>query len=243
MIANASGFDMPRLTAVLTRNGHYRANGFFLRSDNFLEKLPLFAASRYTDHINDWKIMSMVMKSGDGKDNFSRDVTNGTLNDFLCKCLIWTSLTHYSHIRSINGTDGRRYINELCLDGSDTLASKTLKHFIENGYILTSEEENLIEDWKAILARVRQQYSNGTYRYPYNNTSNTGYNPDYKYGLYQIDEEVNYKVDSLPDRNGKIHKVFNDGDLNNMIKAFKLKVKAYYINNLVKTLFDYEFLK
>lgn len=37
--------------------------------------------------------------------------------------------------------------------------------------------------------------------------------------------------------------VFKYGDLNNQIKAFKLKVKEYYKENLVDTLLEYEFLK
>ena len=114
---------------------------------------------------------------------------------------------------------------------------------ITDGYKLTKEEEELFEDWKGIITRVRQKFSDGTYRYPYNKEKGTGYNPEFKYGLFQIDEEVNYKIESAPDRRGKTHMVRADGDLNNMIKAFKAKVKKYYINNIVDTLFKYEFLK
>lgn len=243
MVAQASGFDNNRLLSSFHIAGRYNAHGFYLRSDNFLEKLPMFAASRYTDHINDWKIMSMIMKSGDGADKFDADVKTEKLDNFLCKCLIWTGLTHYGHIRSLDGSDGRKYINQLCFDGDDTLASKTLADFVSKGYTLSQEEEYLFADWQAIIMRVRQQYTDGTYRYPYNAADKTGYNPEYKYGLYQIDEEVNYKEDGPLDKNGKAKQVFHDGDLNNMLKAFKAKVKNYYINNLVDTLFEYEFLK
>lgn len=243
MNAKSSGFDNPRLSSNLLVAGKYDGHGFYLREDNFLEKLPIFAASRYTDHVNDWKIMSMTMKSGDGKETYEKDVAEGKLNDFLCKCLIWTGLTHYAHMRSLNGSDGRLYLNQLCFDGKDTLASRTLKQMIADGYKLTKEEEELFEDWKTILSRVRQKFSDGTYRYPYDKEKGTGYNPEFKYGLFQIDEEVNYKIESAPDRRGKTHMVRADGDLNNMIKAFKAKVKKYYINNIVGTLFEYEFLK
>ena len=101
----------------------------------------------------------------------------------------------------------------------------------------------MITDWDAIMNRVSQKFSDGNYRYPYNKETGEGYNPDFKYGLYQIDEEVNYKIESSPDKNGKTRMVFADGDLNNMIKAFKKKVRTYYINNLVDVLYEYEFLK
>lgn len=52
-----------------------------------------------------------------------------------------------------------------------------------------------------------------------------------------------FRIESAPDKNGKTRMIFADGDLNNMIKAFKKKVREYYINNLVETLYEYEFLK
>lgn len=243
LVAQASGFDNNRLLSSLHIAGRYNANGFYLRRKNFIEKLPMFVASRYSDHYNDWKIMSMIMKSADGSNKYYQDLKNGKLDSFMCKCLIWTGLTHYAHMRSLNGSDNRLYLNQLCFDGDDTFAAIELNNFINNGYVLTPEEENLFSDWNTIITRVRQKYSNGTYRYPYNEELKQGYNPNYKYGLYQIDEEVNYKIDGAPDRNGLIKKVYNDGDLNNLIKAFKSKLKMYYTNNLVDTLFEYEFLK
>ena len=135
LAVDSTGFDNPRLHACLTRAAKYNGNGFFIREGNFLEKLPLFAASRYTDHINDWTIMPMVMKSGDKKKEFEKDVAEGKLNDFLCKCLIWTHFTHYGHMRSMNGSDGKLYLNKLCFDG-DILAAKKLQEFKDAGYVL-----------------------------------------------------------------------------------------------------------
>lgn len=109
--------------------------------------------------------------------------------------------------------------------------------------MLTREEEELFADWDATMNRVSQKFSDGNYRYPYKKETGEGYNPDFKYGLYQIDEEVNYKTESSPDKNGKTKMVFADGDLNNMLKAVKKKVREYYINNLVDVLYEYEFLK
>ncbi len=47
MVADSSGFDNPDTHSSLLVAGRYNGNGFFLRKDNYLEKLPMFCASRY----------------------------------------------------------------------------------------------------------------------------------------------------------------------------------------------------
>ena len=233
LAVDASGFDSPRLHSCLTIGAKFNGNGFFLRSDNFLEKLPLFAASRYTDNCNDWKIMSMVMKSGDRAEQYEADVRDHKLDAFLCKCLIWTSLTHYAHMRSLYGSDGRFYRNELCLD-EGTLASRTLDEFITSGYRLSAQEEELISKYKDLLRMVRTPDEDGT---PKEN-----YKEEYAYGLYQIDEEINLK-DEIKDGSGKTKYQYRYGDMNNLIKDIKALLKNYYMENIADTLFEYEFLK
>ena len=233
LVTPGTGFDNARLTSRLTIGEMYNAHGFNLRTDNFLEKLPLFAASRYTDNCNDWKVMSMVMKSGDKAEQFEADVRNHKLDVFLCRCLIWTSLTHYAHMRSLYGSDGRFYRNELCLD-EGTLASKTLNDFIASGYMLTDQEEELISKYRFLLEMVRSPDEDGR---PKEN-----YHPEYTYGLYQIDEEINLK-DPVNIGNGKTRNRPRYGDMDNLIKEIKKLLKQYYIDNLVDTLFEYEFLK
>ena len=208
LVTPGTGFDNARLTSRLTIGEMYNAHGFDLRSDNFLEKLSLFAASRYTDNCNDWKIMSMVMKSGDKAEQFEADVRNHKLDVFLCRCLIWTSLTHYAHMRSLYGSDGRFYRNELCLD-EGTLASKTLNDFIASGYMLTDQEKELISKYKFLLEMVRSPDEDGR---PKEN-----YHPEYTYGLYQIDEEINLK-DPVNIGNGKTRNRPRYGDMDNLIK-------------------------
>ncbi len=231
MVANQSGFDNARLNAIFTVSGAYGGNGFYLRSDNFLEKLPMFAASRYTDNDNDWKIMSMVMKSGDKAEQYHADVASGRLDAFLCKTLIWTGLTHYAHMRSLNGSDGRFYRNELCydnLDGKTTIARQKLNAFIASGYALSDEEVQLFMKWDAILEKVHVADE---------------YIPGFTYGLYQIDEEINVKIPQGTRKDGSPNMVTKYGDLNNLIKDLKAMLKRYYLKSLVDTLFEYEFLK
>ena len=229
--AHASGFDNPRLTAQISIGTRFNGNGFAVRSDNFVEKLPLLAAARYTDNFSDWKVMSMVMKSGDKAEQYHADIASGKLDKFLCQCLIWTGLTHYAHMRSLNGSDGRFYRNELCFDNlgdKTTLARRKLEEFISNGYQLSDEEKALFDKWNDILEKVKDTDE---------------YIPKFTYGLYQIDEEINIKVQQGVKKDGSPNMVTKYGDLNNLIKDLKLMLKDYYLNNIVETLFEYEFLK
>lgn len=229
MLVSGNTFDNPRLSAVLLTIGIYKGHGFYLRSDNFLEKLPMFAASRYTDHCNDWKIMSMVMKSGDKAAQYEADVKSGKLDIFLFKCLFWTCMSHYPHMRSLHGSDGRLYLNQLCFDG-DTLARQKMDEFITKGYKLTEQEQEIWDKMQDLLQKIKKECKDE-------------YLPEFKYGLYQIDEEINIKIQQGYKKDGKPNMVIKYGDINNMIKDLKALVKQYYLDNLVDTLFEYEFLK
>lgn len=233
MAIDSAGMDNPRLHACLTIGGKYNGNGFYVRKDNFVEKLPMFAASRYTDNCNDWKIMSLIMKTGDKAEQFYADVAAHKLDIFLCKCLIWSCMTHYAHMRSMVGSDGRLYRNELCFDG-DTTATQALNEFIARGYALSAEEIELFEKYNMLLDMVRTPNDD--------KTPKENYDPRFTYGLYQIDEEINLK-DKIQDAKGNVRSVPRYGDLNNLIKDMKALLKTYYLNNLVDTLLEYEFLK
>ena len=65
LAVDSFGLDNPRLHSCLTIGAKFNGNGFYIRRDNFLEKLPIFAASRYPDHCNEWKVMSFIMKTAD----------------------------------------------------------------------------------------------------------------------------------------------------------------------------------
>ena len=220
IVANGAGFDNPRLNSGLTVTGRYDGNGEFIRSDNFIEILPIFSAGKYTDHENSWKIMSMIMKSADGREQYNKDLNKGNLDLFLLKNLLWTSLTHYSHIRSILGSDGRFYRNQLCLDCSngDTLAKKKLDNFIPN-----EKEQKLLKQWDLVFENARKT---------------TNYNPALTYGVYQISEELNT---SYKDEKGNT--VYDYPELNGHLKTLKQLVKDYYLDEITPFLFKYQFLK
>lgn len=220
IVANGHGFDNPRLNSSLVRCGRYDGNGAFISKENYFYILPIFSAGKYTDHINDWKIMSFIMRTSDKYDDYMKDVKSGKLDNYLYKTLLWTSLTHYSHMRSLKGSDDRFYRNELCLDSTngETLALTKLKKMN-----MTQNEKDLIEQFEEILNLAKETDE---------------YNKEYSYGLYQIDEEINTSYKNENDKT-----IYNYPELNGKIKVLKSKVKEYYVNNLVEELFEYELLK
>lgn len=245
MVCHAYGFDNPDAKSSLLSAGRYDGHGFYLRENEWIDKLPLFAATRYVRYNRNWTQKSLIMKSGDGSEQYFDDINNNDdPENILVKCLIFAGLELQNHMLCFTGSDGREYKNEICFGSKETLASKALQEFVDDGYELSEAEKSLFDDWKAILSRVKEQYDDGSYRYPYDAAARQGYNPDYTYGLYQIDKEVNYQIPSGQFKpNGEPKMTVADGDLNNMLIAFKQKVGQYYLDEIVPLLFKYEFLK
>lgn len=219
MVANQSGFDNPDLNSGLTRVGVYSGNGFFLRKDNYLEKLPMFSASRYITYNKIWTQRSMIMKSADGSNLFNNDIKK--LDQFLLKNLLFVSLEMKNHCRSIIGSDGRTYRNELCLDDTngDTIATKDLSRLK-----LDEKEQVLINQWRKTLNLAKK-------------TNN--YSKDITYGVYQIRVELNtFEKDEKTNRLKYYYPELN-GHLNTLTSL----LKNYYLTEIVPTLFKYEFLK
>ena len=150
------------LTRIITHNGLTKVIGFYLRSDNFVEKLPLFAAKLYPQ--KNWYERDIYFTTSDGGDSYIKD------NNFLKSCLIFACLSSRNHCRSFDGTDGIFYRNELCFDGK-TLATEKLKSFN-----LSESEKELLASFKEVLKESKK-------------TEN--YKPKYTYGTYQIDNELN----------------------------------------------------
>lgn len=221
MAVYSSGFDNPDLHATLIRCGRYDGNGFYLRSDNYLTKLPMFCASRYITYNREWTERARIMKSADGADRFNADVASGKLDQWLRKCLLFTCLEMQNHIRTFTGSDGRFYRNELCLDttNGDTLASKDIATLNTN-----TDEKKLLNQWNTLLKYVK-------------NTDE--YDSNLTYGVYQIFAEIDtsYKDDVTGET------VWNNIEVHSALKTLKEQVKTYYNKEIVPMLFEYEFLK
>ena len=215
LITKAATFENPRLKTNLTRVAEYDGHGFYLRSDNYLEKLPMFAAAKYPIE-RDWTENGVIYKSFDGGDSFTKD------KEFLDDCFLFTCLSYYNKCRSFTGSDGRFYRNELCFDGDETLASKHLTTIS-----LSKEEKELVALYRKILAEAKK-------------TAN--YDIDLSYGIYQIDLELN-TTHKETDANGKEKTVYDYPKLNGDLKSLRVKLDAYYDKSIAPKCFKYELLK
>lgn len=243
LLAKSVTFETPRLQTNLTCVSIYDGHGFHLRADNFLEKLPMFAAGWWSTYNDKWWLDGVVYRSGDGAERFLADVEskNPETMKWLHKVLFYTTMEYYTKIRSLNGSDGRLYLNELCLDNNidpsgyedelirsvrdKTLAYKTLE---EAGFFdqMTGQEQEMFNLYQTILAQAK---------------STANYNPDFNYGLFQIDQELNTKHKER--RGTREVNVYDYPELNGNLKTMRKLVKDYYRDEIVDGLFAYQFLE
>ena len=198
LVAQSFSFENPRMLSNLFRTAIYNGNGFYLRSDNFLEKLPLFAAGKYPIE-EKWYENGTIFKSSDGGDKYTKD------KDFLKSCFIFTCLSRYNKCLSFTGSDKRFYKNELCFSAS-TLASEQLEKFK-----LNSGEKELIKIWESVLAEARK-------------TKN--YSKKLSYGPYQIEIELNTSHKDDNDKTVYDYPTLN-GELENLKKKLKVYYAKY----------------
>lgn len=221
LCAHMAGFDNPDLHSSLLVAGKYDGNGFFLRKDNYLEKLPMFCASRYITYNRQWTERSRIMKSADGSARFACDVSNKELTPWLLKCLLFTCLEMQNHMRTFTGSDGRFYRNELCFDptNGETIALRDIKNLC-----LNTDEKKLLKQWNTILKHAKET---------------SEYNPALTYGVYQIYSELDTShKDPITGAT-----IWNNVELHTALNGLKPLVKEYYNTEIVPVLFEYEFLK
>ena len=221
MVVHTSGFDNPDLHSYLMVGGKYDGHGFFLRRDNYLEKLPMFAASRYITYNRAWTERARIMKSADGAAKFHADVASGKLEQFLLKCLLFTCTEMQNHMRTFTGSDGRFYKNELCLDGThgETLALRDLKKIVKG-----EKEHQILAQWDTLMTYAKAAAE---------------YNPELTYGVYQIYAEID--TSHKDPTTGET--IYHNVEVHTALRALKTLVKGYYNSEIVPTLFEYEFLK
>ena len=183
----------------------------------------MFAASRFIRYCPGYKTRAFIMKSGDGSIRFHNDLNDGLLDEYLKKVLLFTCFEPQNHMRSLYGSDGRFYRNEICLDTTHgpTLASNEL-----DGFNANKSETEMLNLWRQILASAKTMPK---------------YDSNLTYGMYHIDDELNtFDVVRVGRKNKR---VYHNPKLNGDIKSLKNLIKDYYVNEIVDTLFKYEFLK
>ena len=145
----ATSFNLNANSRCLTRTITYDAltqcYGFYLRADNYKEKLPLWVAKLYPQ--DNWYDKDVYFTTSDGGDAYTKD------KDFLKSCLIYTCLSNQNKCASFNGSDGKYYRNMLCFDDThgETIAMTDLKTMT-----LDADEEKLITLWKNIIAEAKK---------------------------------------------------------------------------------------
>lgn len=214
MMHCGSLFERPDLQTQLTRLGYYGGHGYYLREDNYLEKLPLFCAGWFYHMSNIWYYNNIVARSLDKPNDYKIDI------EFLKSCLIFTCLTNKNRCLSFIGPDNEVYLNKLCFE-NDTLATMELVK-----YNLNTEEEDLINLYRKILEEVKETEK---------------YNALFKYGIYQIEKELN--TFSKEKRGNKEQKVYDYPELNGDLNSLRTKLKEYYNKHIVPKMFQYELLK
>lgn len=221
MVADGSGFDNPDTHSSLLVAGRYNGNGFYVRKSNYLEKLPMFAASRYITYNRAWTERARIMKSADGAAKFANDVTNGKLQQFLLKCLLFTCVEMQNHMRTFMGSDGRFYRNELCLDNTngETIALRDIKKLV-----VGDKEKAILQQWETILYWAKKADK---------------YNSSLTYGVYQVFAELD--TSHVDETTGNT--VWDYVELHTAMAGLKTLVKDYYNSEIVPLLFEYEFLK
>lgn len=222
----ADSFAIDRKHVSLTVSGYFKGDGFFVRNDNFLEKLPLFVASVFP-YDKYWFTSDVYSKSYDGRDAYLAD------KDFLKKCLIYTSLVSRNKCRSFLGSDNRIYRNELCLYNEQTLASKALASIINEGYSLNKIESKLIQDWHNVLELVKQTEEFEFFK-----------SKKYPLGSWQISEEIDIKENTgKVDKKGKYIYVVKYPLLHTALKTLDVRLKNYYELEISPLLFKYQLVK
>lgn len=214
------------LTRLITYDALTQSFGFYLRNDNFINKLPLFCAKLYPQE--NWYDRDVYFTTADKWEEYLKD------KDFLKSCLIFTCLSQRNKCLSFLWSDERFYKNELCLN-QNTISDEKLKEFD-----LNHTDESIINLWESILEEAKK-------------TSN--YKQNYTYWLYQIIQELNtylynwksYTKDEL--KNLNLTKVEKKAisieyiELNTKIDYLKKILKEYYKTQIQDKLFKYELLK
>ena len=238
--ADAYGFDANSVG--LVRTAMYNGNGFYLRKDRYLEGLPLFVAKLYP--FGSWFLEGLVDTSSDGGHKYIKDM------QFLKSCLIYTCLSNQNKCLSFDGSDGRRYQNELCFDDSmladvmfddkgipmpillsETeklpLALRNLYTFAKNKMTALDTEENaLLSMWQRTLSLAQKR---------------PGYNPQFLYGVYQIKKELN--TFSFVDTKAGKNRVYECPELNESLKNLRKSVRKYYRSHIAEKMFLYGLIK
>ncbi|MDU4845826.1 MAG: hypothetical protein E6X65_09030, partial [Streptococcus mitis] len=193
-VIEASGFGTTPQDIRMTRIAIYHGRGSQVRTNNYAEQTALFVAKQYPQ--KNWYERDIYYTTADKGDLYTEDT------DFLRKSTLWTCISQKNHCLSFDGSDGKFYSNEMCLD-KNSLVRKELIEQEKYGKLDRADLMLLgVFDELLELAKNTQEY-----------------NPKYNYGTYQIELDINT---SYKDGNDK--KIFNNEKVNTKLKELKTRL-------------------
>ena len=193
-VIEASGFGTTPQDIRMTRIAIYHGRGSQVRTNNYAEQTALFVAKQYPQ--KNWYERDIYYTTADKGDLYTEDT------DFLRKATLWTCISQKNHCLSFDGSDGKFYSNEMCLD-ENSLVRKELVEQEKYGKLDRADLMLLgVFDELLELAKNTQEY-----------------NPKYNYGTYQIELDINT---SYKDGNDK--KIFNNEKVNTKLKEIKTRL-------------------
>lgn len=214
IVGRGFGISNPNLNFNLVRLKFSDNHGFYLTKKNYLQKLPILAIKHYLMFCRDWKENEFICCSADKTIEYEKD------NSFLKSCFIFSCLDYYNKCLSftVNTNKGEMVVkNELCFD-NDTFAKSTLRSFS-----LNKSEQELLDIYYKLLSEARKTRK---------------YNKSFKYGLYQIEMELNESNKDIND-----NKVYLYPELNSLIIALRNKLNIYFNKYIKEKLYKYELIK
>ncbi|MDD2808774.1 hypothetical protein [Rhodoferax sp.] len=137
-------------------------------------------------------------------------------HNFLEDCLLFTCLSSFNRCIS-----NEKATNELCL----------LQNTLADGMLNININHELLNLWRDVLNEVKSG-------------NKPEYNQEYKYGLYQIDMEINVKIETGGfTKTGEPIKKNKYPTLDEKIDLLKIELKKFYKTSIQPKLFKYQLLK
>lgn len=199
----------------LARLAYFNGRGMFVTTGNFEKICPLFVAKVYP-RVN-WYEKDFYFTSSDRGYDYTKS------KSFLKSSLLYTCLSSKNNCLSFEGQDNIYYRNELCLD---IPKSKTIGYQKLMEYKLNDSDVKLINLWNLIMSEAQKCDE---------------YNPEYTYGTYQVETELNVSWIEGKGKNKKT--IYKYPVLNGYLVTLREELKKYYNATLLPHLFKYELIK
>lgn len=213
-VGRGFGISNPNLNFNLVRLRFSDSHGFYVTEQNYYKKMVILSIKHYLMFCRDWMQNEFMCCSADKGFEYETD------NTFLKSCFIFGCLDYYNKCLSFkidNMGLKETILNQLCFD-DDTIANKKLQSLK-----LNKDEKQLIELYDIVLREAKKTEK---------------YKSTFKYGIYQIENELNTFYKDSND-----NKVYNYPELNSYLQTLRKKNSDYFDKYIKDKLIKYELIK